>query len=279
MLDEPQRCIFCRSIAKMSYEHIWGEWTKDHIPRKANKHHAVQVRIRDIGEQEESVSRIRAGDPLDATVPVVCELCNNTWMSAIQNRAKPFLVPLFEGHYDLDGTAQAMVSAWIAMATMTGEFSSKPHRIVGVTQSERTWFKDTQTPPRNWGIWIGHRRMTSSEMQWFHAAFPISDPENIPEVADDGFAQANSQSTAFTIGDLFILSISTPFPEIVGGWRWQNFRSARARLHQIWPIQSLAIWGAPLLIMDAEAKRIGTAFVRYMEDVAKRDRTRKSGSR
>jgi hypothetical protein len=155
---------------------------------------------------------------------------------------------------------------------MTSEFSSKPHAIVGVTQTERTRFKNTQAPPIGWGIWIGHRRMLSSEMQWIHAAFPISDAEKTLQVADDGFPQANSQSTAFTIGELFVLSISTPFPEIVAGWRWQNFRRARARLHQIWPIQSLAIWGAPVLMTDAEARLIGTAFLRYMEDVAKRER-------
>jgi hypothetical protein len=40
---------------------------------------------------------LAARDPLSSQVRVVCGPCNSGWMSQLQNQAKPFLTPLFEG--------------------------------------------------------------------------------------------------------------------------------------------------------------------------------------
>lgn len=255
----------------MTDEHIWGDWTKAFVPRSSNKHNAAQVRVMKPGEPDPALVRIRAGDPLDSTAAVVCGDCNSSWMSGIQNRAKPFLIPLFNGeHCVLDARVQSIISAWIAMATMTGEHSTKPMKIVGIPQSDRDWLMNNLTAPNTWRIWIGRRRMVSRDGRWIHAAFPILNAENLPDVMNDDDRLANSQTTAFTIGELFIFAMSTPFPEIAIGWDWRTARRARNRLEQIWSIKYHAIFWPPPTMTDEDGRFFGTAIVRYFEDRAKK---------
>ena len=57
---------------------------------------------------------------------MVCGDCNSGWLNQIQQTARPLLLPLFEGRaHRIDGDAQSKIAAWIAMATMTGEYLSQ----------------------------------------------------------------------------------------------------------------------------------------------------------
>ncbi len=157
-------CIFCQRPRKMSAEHIWGNWTKDVVARTSNKHDSAYVTVMKPGEPQPPQVRTRAGDPLDATVPIVCEECNSGWMSEIQNRAKPHLTPLFRGEVcQVDRIAQSAIAAWIAMASTTGEYSTKFPGRIAVQQGDRDWLMKTQTAPKNWRIWIGRHQPLSSE--------------------------------------------------------------------------------------------------------------------
>ncbi len=123
---ELKKCIFCQRSGNITYEHIWGDWTKSVVPRTSNKHTEARVTVLRTGEPDPPDVRIRAGDPLDASVPIACAECNNGWMSEIQNRAKPYLIPLFKGESCLlDYSAQSVIATWIAMASMTGEYMRK----------------------------------------------------------------------------------------------------------------------------------------------------------
>jgi hypothetical protein len=143
----------------MTDEHVWGDWVTSVVPRTMNKHNHANVFVPRPGEPEPADVRIRAGDPLSSQVTVVCGECNSGWLSQIQNSAKPFLVPLFEGaEHTISADAQAKIATWIAMATMTGEFMSRDPRRVAISQVDRSWLKDETTVPSNWCIWIGRYR-------------------------------------------------------------------------------------------------------------------------
>jgi hypothetical protein len=82
--------------------------------------------------------------------------CNSGWLSRIQQSARPFLLPLFEGAaHSIGAEAQAKIATWIAMATMTGEFLSRDPARVAISQVDRSWFKKEYKVPSNWCIWIG----------------------------------------------------------------------------------------------------------------------------
>lgn len=262
-----KRCIFCGANGKMTREHFWGDWTKAYVARPSNKHMAAEVFVPRPGERHAAHVRTRAGHPLDANAPVVCAKCNSGWLSGIQERAKPFLIPLFEGRECvLEADAQFAIATWITMACMNAEHSNELKNI-GVHQSEREWFMNHLTPPKGWRIWVG-RCNPPSQMQWIHAAFRILDVDILPPFISKEDRIPNAQTTAFCIGQFYFFAMSAASPEIVRGWDWRTATRARGCLAQISPQKSVSIsWPLPLIRED-DIKLFGTAFVRYMEGLA-----------
>jgi hypothetical protein len=92
------RCTFCMSRPpKLSGEHIWDNWISRMHASRAGR---TQFVITDYDANEQPLqSNIRTS--IDRKLPVVCEPCNNGWMSEIVNKeARPSLKELI-----LDPTA------------------------------------------------------------------------------------------------------------------------------------------------------------------------------
>jgi hypothetical protein len=86
-------CAFCPHTGKLSLEHIISQWTAELFPGKI----IARRTDRDTGEVREWKC-----DSVDLTAKVVCENCNNTWMSEIESQhAKPVLTPLITGELDI----------------------------------------------------------------------------------------------------------------------------------------------------------------------------------
>jgi hypothetical protein len=255
----------------MTDEHIWGDWTKAYVPRISNKHDFAEVRIATPGTHDPPEVRIKAGDPLNSTVRVVCAACNSGWLSQIQERAKPFLIPLFEGKATiLDVETQAAISTWISMATMTSEYISRKVKRVGVAQTERDRFMREQVPHPDWRIWIGNYAGTGWNRQWAHAAFPILNTENLPSIAPDDAWLPNVHTTTFKVGALYVSVMGGDYATIIRGWDWRTAPRARTLLRQIWPFgRRNTIWPVGDMT-DADAEDFATAFLRYSDDLALR---------
>jgi hypothetical protein len=104
----PQRmvtCIFCGLWRPGSDEDVISKW----IRRTLNP--ATEVIIR--AEPTGAVSRLQY---LTVTLEdMVCQQCNNTWMSRLENRGvKPFLAPMLtnEDAVTLDETQQRDLARW-----------------------------------------------------------------------------------------------------------------------------------------------------------------------
>jgi hypothetical protein len=86
------RCTFCMSRPpKLSGEHIWDNWISRMHASRAGR---TQFVITDYDANEQPLqSNIRTS--IDRKLPVVCEPCNNGWMSEIVNKeARPSLKEL-----------------------------------------------------------------------------------------------------------------------------------------------------------------------------------------
>ena len=271
MSGTAKRCIFCQLPKKMTNEHIWGDWTKDYVERTSNKHDHAQVYVPKPCEPEPADIRIRAGDPLNSQVHVVCADCNSGWMSRIQKAAKPILVPLFDGKAcTLSESDQVIISAWIAMATMTSEYLSRDKRRIAVTQTDRKWLMDCQSAPSGWCIWIGRYKRQNWPTQWVKASFPVLNTDDLPDVVSDDDRRPTLQTTAFTIGQLFAFSMSSHFPEIPPGWDWRTAPRARDLLRRIWPPTGWAIKWPPNSLTDTDGQSFGQAVIKYFDDLAVR---------
>ncbi|NRR93535.1 hypothetical protein HSX10_18335 [Winogradskyella undariae] len=98
-------CIFCNN-KKISKEHLWGAWWQDYYPASekdllTRDGHTITARNsnNDIISEKGLFSNV--GDPLAKTTKVVCQNCNNTWMSAIEEDMKKTFHKLFINEEDI----------------------------------------------------------------------------------------------------------------------------------------------------------------------------------
>jgi hypothetical protein len=272
MTNYAHRCIFCGEAAKMTSEHIWGEWIQEHVPRTSNKHSFADVFVAKPGEDEPTAVRIRAGDPINSQVSVVCGECNNGWMSRLQERAKPFLIPLFAGIPEiLTDASQRAIAAWASMATMTGEHITRNPQRITVPQADRDCLMRNGTAPLGtWRIWIGRCSSEWEGQQWVRITAPILDAANLEKAVAADERRPNTQTTAFKIGKLYVATMNCPFPEITQGWDWRTAPRALNRLQQVWPIARHIVAWPNADMTGKDAKVFATAWKAYSDSLAKR---------
>lgn len=140
----------------MSREHVVPDWIENILPRKFDYHIDIQRGL-DFSEPQAVPRLTRAvnqGPIGNVKVPTVCLICNNGWMSDLQDMAMPILAPLIRGIWnDFTGQQAAVISKWAAMtvAVVADRFPNSD----GVSQADRTYIRDHSDVPPNWQIWIG----------------------------------------------------------------------------------------------------------------------------
>jgi hypothetical protein len=121
----------------MSKEHIFPEWMHRYLPktRLPNHDHKLELIRRARPEVE---LRKRSGEPYAGRLRIVCKACYNGWMSALQERTKPILIPLMEGSSErLNRESQTVLAAWVAMFVMVAEFGGNDPLFVASTDEDR----------------------------------------------------------------------------------------------------------------------------------------------
>lgn len=265
-------CIFCNTPAKMTKEHVWGDWLKQYLVMDKNNHHVFHHLILPNGSASQSV-RKRSGSPLLSTVPVVCGSCNHGWMSQIQNKAKRFLVPLIEGrNVGLGHDAQLSIASWATMATITGEFMFARHASIAVPYRDRSSLLLTKSPIPGWRIWIGHYHRRDWDGVFGHLSMPIhaKDEAVIPNVQDPSAPLSNTQWSHVAIGKLFVLAASSETsPDWIAAWDWRNAPRAKSLLVQIWPTREQFIAWPPSIMTDRDVVDFSSAQFRFIQDTHK----------
>src|SRR5712691_7894058 len=122
MPKKQRYCIFCGG-AGLSKEHVWPVWTQDYMPFT----HIEKSMRREDFDNNKQVTRVmttqQQGHMSTTKARVVCKRCNNGWMSRLEKKAKPILIPLIRGEKKtLDKESQKIVAAWIAKTVMVAEF-------------------------------------------------------------------------------------------------------------------------------------------------------------
>jgi hypothetical protein len=151
-------CIFCGLRRPKSVEDVISKW----IRRTLNP--ATEVIIR--AEPTGAVSRLQH---LTVTLEdMVCQECNNTWMSRLENRGvKPFLEPMLTGKHavTLDETQQHDLARWAIIKVLLMEHAMRQRRAhlrpaAGYAPSdpELAWlYGNDDPPPRSRLSWTRSR--------------------------------------------------------------------------------------------------------------------------
>lgn len=89
---------------------------------------------------------------------VVCQPCNNEWMSRLQSNAKPLLEQMILGNRILIGPeAQRIIAAWATMTAMVMDFAEPPDPGPIYDQDQRTRFYHDRLIPAISHVWLAHR--------------------------------------------------------------------------------------------------------------------------
>jgi hypothetical protein len=158
----------------MSAEHITSEWMSELFPG--------QITARRADKNEEGKYREWRPDSLDFKAKVVCEPCNNTWMSEIEGKhAKPVMTPLIIGKLDIPiGVAEATSMALFSFKTaVVLDHARRLPQPPFFDRNSRHAFRETLTIPPNVQMWLcgfaGNRGSGHFRTLYHEPNFPTPD--------------------------------------------------------------------------------------------------------
>jgi hypothetical protein len=140
-----KKCIYGDDHkGKMSKEHIFGDWINAYVNTSADKtkHFVSEMHVAlDTGHASPVVGKgafTRDGSPHNQTLRIVCESCNNGWMSRVINAAREPLIRLVSGKWPALGTEEMTdLAAWAEMVTISIEQSHLPTATIGIEERKR----------------------------------------------------------------------------------------------------------------------------------------------
>ena len=127
-------CLYCPNRAN-SKEHLFPDWLNEVLGY-------VHPTLLFLGKTR----GWRSDKPATHKLRVVCETCNNGWMSDIEDAAKPILTPLVLGQPShLDVNQQQVVATWAFSRAIIGEQLSPD--LKGIPADHRQWLFEHHEPP------------------------------------------------------------------------------------------------------------------------------------
>ena len=142
-------CIFCGGT-EMSKQHIWPAWAARMLNEDGPWRHFMQTEHD--GEKLDPRSWLR--DPFEETTNAVCRTCNNGWMSALEDRAKPHLEAMLRLETrELDPEGQGTLAAWaLQTALILVHTQGAKHGVA--SKQEHAFLREHGEPSTNIKVWI-----------------------------------------------------------------------------------------------------------------------------
>ncbi|MGH7073794.1 MAG: hypothetical protein ACREFD_06275 [Stellaceae bacterium] len=270
---EDGACIFCGSLDKKSEEHYWGQWLENYLPPRHRgtthlfsggtiRRYFENGKIEFYPEHRKPVLNPKA-DPSRQSLKVVCERCNNDWMSRLQSRAKPILIRYIEDDWTpLSNWSARSLASWITMFCMVYEFADAPS--IGISPQEREGLRLTLDPLPNWRIWVGRYRDFG---QW-HRKIVHRAMSSRPFVGPPHF---DTHITTFALGKLVIQALSTTDRNLAINY---TERAEINRLAVLWPFDNNIFvkptWGLKDIHIDRMAQDLHTLVIQRALRLAER---------
>lgn len=150
-----KECAFCDHTGKLSAEHIASDWMRDLSPRRKTAW---------FSSDNVKEKRRFETDSMDWTAKVVCESCNNGWMSEIEGQhAKPSLTPLITGQMGIpiDRSCAHSISLFVFKTAVIMDHQQRRDEGPFFSKRIRHAFRLHRAIPGNVNMWFcgykGHR--------------------------------------------------------------------------------------------------------------------------
>jgi hypothetical protein len=178
---------------------------------------------------------------------VVCEPCNNVWMSAIEEAVKPTLTAMIRGEtISLGAHEQYVLSQWLSLKVLI--FDASTTRAVA-DRCIRTAFMNTARPLEGMTVWTAHCLAIGMQSAIFRESGAVS---NQPAETIGSDAPHNMQVISFGVGNVFFHIHHNTGPASINA-----YFNPRGRYFQIWPIvDDLVMWPPIWSISASEATEV-----------------------
>jgi hypothetical protein len=243
-MPKPQgRCIFCKGFG-LSHEHLFSDWLREIFPRKPDDTHTFSYVEHTPGGKE--IRRQRQGHSGSKRIRTVCRQCNNGWMSAIDERAKPAATPLIYANRKRIGSdAATTLTVWLSKTAMVGDTIHLNRSLI--PQKQRTYLMEKKLPPNGWQVWLA----SYAGRNWAQLAiYQHGSPLQFTPVAGPAKDSINGylQTTVIGMGHTFALVIGTDITEA-----GVDLGHLASFMRRIWPFDAPVQWPTIPIISDNEA--------------------------
>lgn len=166
-MSDVTKCAFCGKSppeVQITKEHVLAKKFRDQFPEAPNQRHwDNKVYVHANGADPSFDRRIPNG-PFDNTIRRVCNVCNNGWMSALENEADPLLMSLiYDKPVASDTNTRITLSAW---AAKTAAVYALLHRdgLKGIPDFHYRYMCDENWAPPYTHVWRGQGEFNTNTM-------------------------------------------------------------------------------------------------------------------
>lgn len=237
-------------------EHLWPDWLKDsktidHTPVN-HTHSQSFFNTVPVGPQAAMIvpdfdEKRRGGAVTNRKEPVVCGPCNTQWMSRLENKTKPILLPMIDDEsQELDEDDQRTIARWADKLMMVFETTSPKTAVT--TQQDRLRVMNESQPALRTQVWIGRTEHSPHITEWRHNSVVLGSHNSM-------LLGSNGETEKLRVDVLVVGYVCL----VVTGSASRVYEPAAAftnqlsdRLVRIWPITRQSVHWPPPAAMTAE---------------------------
>jgi hypothetical protein len=250
----------------MTGEHLWSDWMDgaNLLPRGGEY---VEVKSIFKGRRRDATSmfrRARQGAASTKKLKVVCEKCNNGWMSALEISVKPLLTPLIKGDpVVLDTQMREIIIEWIVMKVLVAEhnfYLGHPADPI-FDQAARTRFMQSRAIPAGIRSWVAMQNGTKWVTGFHRHATGLGFTTTLPPPLPPPGRAKNVQVVTWGIGKLLIYLNATTDANVYGRLELNRM----GPLLELWPLTPNNIeWPARFFVGDSYIDDLADALENFI---------------
>jgi hypothetical protein len=233
-------CAFCPKVAILTGEHIWSEW----MGKLFNQKEYLIIQR----DKDRKIIKTWKRKKLDKKIPVVCQNCNNEWMSQLESNAKTAMKDMALHTAPKTLTSQELESIAIFAfkhMVITDHGAQRPDgskRNPFFTTSTRMKFAASLTIPSGVQMWIAAFDRHFGVLDTRYYIFP-SLAEAVFEVYAFTFGVGHLVIQAIACRIINPLMLGMPVPVGFADERWHSLASP------FWPLGTKPVCWPPVKLL------------------------------
>jgi hypothetical protein len=222
----PRTCLFCGSPAG-SQEHLLPGWAgRTLVDEGPTPHRRVRIR-----EGEPVAGQEWRQDPFSLTAGVVCQDCNNGWMSRLETDVQDILSGMLAGRGRvLHRAGQRRLATWAFKTALVGQAQREADRVVPAAVCRA--FLGAGRPPDDHRIWI-----LGYSGDQLHGFFDSFGADADPSAKDPSRGERDVYGVTFGFGPAVFQVLGSPVIDVVATRPVDG-----GRMRSLWPYEGSFTW-------------------------------------